>query len=681
MRDMNYIDETELRKAITTIKQDNELFEIRIISPRSKMPTSGYFKDVDTAVDCLKRTDLKDCNVYIVLNNIDEACYSRVQKDSFKSVKSATSDNDITARDWILVDVDPVRPADTSSSKEQLAKAKQKMIDTRVFLVDQGLEKPIVAFSGNGYHLLFKIKLKNSKENADLLRSFLEALDELFTDDEIKIDTVNFNAARVCKLYGTLAQKGLNTEERPHRMSKIIQIPSEVKPVDIEYIKKICNLVKKEQVKPNKYNNYNASNFELTEWLTKYGINYTTTSYKSGTKYILDHCPFDENHTGKDAVMFQGSNGAIGFHCFHNSCSDKQWQDVRLLYEPDAYTKKWEEEVKQSYKSYNRNKPTPKIEEKQGLPVFMTVKEILKLPEEPQSFIKTGIDVIDKKMRGLKKEYVSVWSGLRSSGKTTLFMEICLNAIDSGNNVLLYSGEMRNKRIARWLLRQAAGKEYLEPSKWEGEYNVPKEYQDKIAEWLGNRLVIYTNDYGHNYVAFKEQLEKWIDQQRTDLVFLDNLMSFNIDNLADDKWSAQKEFVWSLHELAMKKNVHIAFVAHPRKAIGFLRFDDISGTADLGNMVDDAFIIHRNNDDFKRLFGAMYKKRDDVMENGTNIIEIVKDRDYGIQDEFIPLYYEAETKRLKNSFTENKIYGWIEQKKEKPKQDDGFIDTDDNPFK
>ena len=246
---MDYIDETELRKAITTIKQGNDLFEIRIISPRSKMPTSGYFKDVDTAVDCLKRTDLKDCNVYIVLNKIDDACYSRVQKDSFKSVKSATSDNDITARDWILVDVDPVRPADTSSSKEQLAKAKQKMIDTRVFLVDQGLEKPIVAFSGNGYHLLFKIKLKNSKENADLLRSFLEALDELFTDDEIKIDTVNFNAARVCKLYGTLAQKGLNTEERPHRMSKIIQIPSEVKPVDIEYIKKICNLVKKEQVK------------------------------------------------------------------------------------------------------------------------------------------------------------------------------------------------------------------------------------------------------------------------------------------------------------------------------------------------------------------------------------------------------------------------------------------------
>lgn len=673
---MNYIDETELRKAITCIKPNNELFEIRIISSRYRQPVSGYFKSIDKAVECLKKQDLKDSNVYIVLNGINEACYSRKQKDCFLQEKTTTSDTDITVREWIMVDFDPKRPTGTSTTKEQIAKAKQKMIEARMFLVDQGLSKPIVAFSGNGYHLLFKIKMKNSEETRDLLKKFLEALDELFSDEEVVVDRVNFNAARVCKLYGTLAQKGLNTEDRPHRMSRIIQIPDEIKPVDIEYIKKICGLVKKEPVMPNKYNGYNAGNFDLTAWLAKYGIHYTATSYGGGTKFILDKCPFDENHTGKDAAIFQSTNGAIGFHCFHNSCSDKQWRDVRLLYEPDAYTEKWHEEEKRSYRTFNREQVVPKIAVDTDLPMFMTPMEIIRIPRKQESFIKTGIDEIDKRMRGLKKDHVSVWSGLRSSAKSTLLSQICLNAVNDGNNVLIYSGEMKNTYIMDWMMLQAAGKSNVEPAMWPGIYNVPKEIKQKIAEWIGDRLVVYTNDYGNNYQIFQENMLKEIDKRKVDFVFLDNLMAFNIDSLGETIWAAQKQFVWSLHEIARTKDIHIAFVAHPRKATGFLRFDDISGTADLGNMVDDAFIVHRNNDDFKRLFSAMYKKRDDVLENGTNIVEIVKDRDHGTQDVFIPLYFEQETKRLKNSFTENKIYKWAD------KDDDGWKkqDDEDNPF-
>jgi hypothetical protein len=114
-----------------------------------------------------------------------------------------------------------------------------------------------------------------------------------------------------------------------------------------------------------------------------------------------------------------------------------------------------------------------------------------------------------------------------------------------------------------------------------------------------------------------------------------------------------------LSRTAKIKNVHIAFVAHPKKAKGFLRFDDISGTADLGNAVDDAFIVHRNNNDFKRLSKDMFHWSDDnEVYDGTNVIEIVKDRDGGNQDVFIPLYYEVESKRLKNYQAENIVYGW-----------------------
>lgn len=98
-----------------------------------------------------------------------------------------------------------------------------------------------------------------------------------------------------------------------------------------------------------------------------------------------------------------------------------------------------------------------------------------------------------------------------------------------------------------------------------------------------------------------------------------------------------------------------------------MRLDDISGTADLGNAVDNAFIVHRVNQDFKRLSKQMFGWKDDnPIYQATNVIEIAKDRDGGMMDYFIPLYYEPETKRLKNYSSETKIYGWN-------KTDTGFI--------
>ena len=50
------------------------------------------------------------------------------------------------------------------------------------------------------------------------------------------------------------------------------------------------------------------------------------------------------------------------------------------------------------------------------------------------------------------------------------------------------------------------------------------------------------------------------------------------------------------------------------------------------------------------------------MYSCTNVIEICKDRDGGVQDEFIPLYFETSTKRLRNSPGEFKEYDWMENK-------------------
>jgi len=657
----------EIRKTIQALKDYEELFEVRCLEANGKRVSSGYFRDVEVMLDQLSRLNSIDSNVYITLNNIKPECYSREQRDRFiTNTKVQTSDNDICGYEWLFIDADPKRPAGVSSTDEQLNQAKSIGNKVYVFMKNLGFNEPVTAMSGNGIHLLYKIRLRNSDENKALIKNCLLVLDMLFSNDCVDIDKTNFNPARICKLYGTVARKGSNTAENPHRMSRLLSEGSK-EPTDKAYLEKLAAMLPVPE-KPQKYNGYRPNEFDLEEWLIKYGLRYQKTNYSDGIKYILEQCPFDSNHKGKDACIFQARSGAIGFHCFHNSCSDKTWKDVRLLYEPEAYEKRQKEYEARIY-SRQQEKPVKKqIEAVDGKPVFYTAMDILNLPVPEERFIKTGIADIDKKLRGMKKGYVSVMSGLRAAGKSSVISEMVLDGVESGNNIGVFSGELAPKNFMRWMNLQAAGKGYTEPTQFEGYYNVQRKYQEQIAQWLGEHFWLYNNEYGFDFQAVVDQFKRKIEKDKLDMLILDNLMTFDISGMSENKFEAQTKFILALQgEIAKPYNVHIMFVAHPRKAMGFLRLDDISGTADLGNAVDNAFIVHRVNQDFKRLSKQMFGWKDDnQIYQATNVIEIAKDRDGGVMDYFIPLYYEPETKRLKNYSSENKIYGWN-------KTDNGFI--------
>ena len=658
-----YIDENEVRKAVSIFKKDSisGLFEVRIASKSKKEPTVGYFTDVNVMLEKLYKQNLRGKNVYIVMNEINKACYAKTARDDFVQGASATGDKDIIGRWWLLIDLDPIRPTDTSSSDESVEKAKEKAQKVYSFLKQQGFSEPVIGFSGNGYHLLYRICLKNTNEVNDTVKRFLNTLNILFTDDWIKVDTANFNASRVCKLYGTLAQKGSDTEEYPHRMSRILSIPKELSPIPIEYIQKVNEIIPTKADTPQRYNNYNGEKFDLVNWMDKHSIQYKPYSTSDGIKYILDHCPFNEEHTGKDAMIFQGNGGAIGFHCFHDSCQDKKWQDVRVLFEPDAYERKWQRQDKMMYGHFNRAKkhePEPLHPTEQN-PIWYTPMDVYNMPRKEVHYIKTGYTGIDQKMYGLKKKGISVLTGLRSAGKSTWLSGMILNVIQDGNIVGCYSGELDEQDFMRWLIQQAAGKNGVEPGRYEGQYNVPMKNRELISKWLQGKLFLYNNNHGNNFKLLCNEIEKKIKEDKLDLVVIDNLMALDIDDLDYQKLEAQKKFALELKRIAKDEDVHIMFVAHPRKTVTFLRLEDISGSGDLANAVDDAFLIHRNNEDFKIRSREMFKWKDDhIAYSGTNVIEVAKDRENGTQDWFIPIWYEKESRRMKNSLAENIIYGW-----------------------
>lgn len=660
-------DPDKVRQAVTLLHGD-ELFELRYVA--GKKVYSGYFKGADKLLTELEMLPDNGGNVYITLQDINDSCYNREQHDRILFGKTTTTDGDISGYSHLLIDLDPVRPAGIGSTDAQLAAAHDTAATVYKYLQGEGFPEPIASMSGNGWHLLYRVVLDNTDENAQLIRGCLQALDMMFSNAAVKVDTTVFNPSRVCKLYGTYACKGADTAETPHRLSEIRTAPDTPQNVPKALLQRLAANAPVKSAPQSGVRTRGA--FDLQTWLTEHNVPVRDKVVSGGTvKYILDCCPFNSDHRNKDAAVFEQADGSVGFKCFHASCADKHWREFRLHYEPDAYSvPEPDTSIKPNHMSA---KPTAADWQKavtladaaeENEPKFFTLPDILAQPSEPEEYIKTGITELDSSLGGFKKTLVTCVSGLRGSGKSSLLSQIVLHACLKENaRCLMFSGELTARTAADWLFRQAAGINGVRKiSKFDTKYFVPDDIKHIIADKLADRLYIYNNHYGNDYTRVLTEMGRINEEKQVDMILLDNLMALDIRQAAtrpEDKLEAQSKFVEQLEAFAKLTNTHIVFVAHPRKAQGFLRLDDISGSGDITNRVDNAIIIHRRNADFERLtrqaFG--WKKDHPLYRDGIgNVLEVCKDRENGTQDKFIPLYFEAATKRLKNSEYENTDY-------------------------
>ena len=272
--------------------------------------------------------------------------------------------------------------------------------------------------------------------------------------------------------------------------------------------------------------------------------------------------------------------------------------------------------------------------------------------------LKTGFTELDKKIIGLNKGEVTCISGLNGSGKSSILSQIALDVVEAGKRIALFSGELTEDRVLDWLQLQAAGRDNTIKTDYENYFYVRDGIKDRINGWLYQKLFVYNNAYGNSTDEIISGIDYCIGEKKIDMVVLDNLMSINLGS-AYDKNEKQSVFIKEIKKFAVDKDVHIVLVAHPRKSLGFLRKDDIAGTADLTNMVDNVFIVHRVNEDFKRLSKQTFGWNvNNPIYDFSNVIEVCKNRDFGVQDFFVGLYYEKESKRFKNTLAESRAYGW-----------------------
>lgn len=666
---MNRLEESEIYKWFELFKGNNQLTEIRLIANDGKTG-SGYFTDARTLIEAI-RPYSKDYNIYFTVNSINPECYGRPQRDKIMlRPKNTTTDNEIIGRDWVFLDLDSKRVAGSNATDEQVEYTKKKANDVYKFLRDNGFNTPIVIFSSNGVHLYLRCAMKPSEENNKIVKRFTQAMGMLFSDEHVEIDQKIFNLGRIARLTGSYSCKGANNDSlRPQRLCHFIKCPSEIKVNDIEYFKKVADLYPEEEVRPTSYNNYSTEGFDLDAFIEKHHIPVTRKiEVADGTRYYLEHCLFNNQHKGKDAILFKHKNGAVAYFCYHNSCSGNDWRKVREMYEPDCYTRK---STYQPHRSFRPIRPEPVAKELQTAEeskgnVWQCLSEIEDEDRSKIVSIPSGIAQYDKECCGFDKPSLNVWSGNNGSAKSTLLNQIAINAVHQGFKVAIYSGELRGKKMKRWLLFQAAGKQYNKKSNYnEYDYFTPANVKEKIVSWLDGKLFNYNTRYSHNIEQVCIEVEKLVKEEQIDMLIMDNLSCLDIEELDGGINEQQKAAIKMLLRLTERLEIATHLVVHPKKSEMYLRKNDVSGAKTLTDLADGVFFVHRWNQDTQRaakefMSDPVYF---DLCDSGaTNVVEVIKQREFGEAEGHIyKLYFEPESRRLKNSIAEHIHYGWEEE--------------------
>lgn len=661
------MNESTIRRWYDVFKDNNELVEIRILDPETRKTYSGYFTNIEDILREIKRYD--KCNIYFSLNVINPACYGREQKDKISiRPKSTTSDSDIIARKWCLIDIDCEKPSDTNSTDEEKEEAKQIVNNVYKFLRDQGFEQPVICDSANGWHLLYKQAMRATPENTDIMKKFLQVLDMYFSTDKVKIDVSTFNNSRICKLYGTVSRKGSDTVDRPQRLSGFVRVPMEVRATPNEYFSKVASYFPQPE-KKDRYNNYGASSFDLDDFLRKHNIEVDKViEDRDYTKYILKQCPFNSAHSTPDSAVFKMRDGSFGFKCLHASDSHYTFRDFRSHFEPDAYSRDKSYSPHRSFKPYRGERPPLELQEAEDNKgsVWQTFSEIEDEDRSKIISIPSGIAQLDAECCGFDKPSLNIWSGNNGSAKSTLLNQIAINAVNQGFKVAIYSGELRGQRLKRWVVLQAAGKAYNKKSIYNSyDYYTPDNIKERVVSWLSDKLYVYNTKYSHNMEQVCLEVETLVKEKQIDMLIMDNLSCMDIAELDFGVNEQQKTAVKLLLRLTTKLGIATHLVVHPKKAEGFLRKNDVSGAKALTDLADSVFFCHRWNQDTQKAAKEFLPEHvfyDLNTCGATNIVETIKHREFGEAEGHIyKLYYEPESRRLKNSIAENVIYGWYEQ--------------------
>jgi hypothetical protein len=342
--------------SLSVILEPGQVTELRALdaataTERRPHVEAGYFNDPEKLTRAAANISHAK-GVYFVLNPVNPALLARaVNKIRPAPRGESTGDGDILCRRWLPIDADPVRPAGIASTDAEHQAALDRVGTIAATLAAEGWPEPIVADSGNGGHLLYRIDLPAN--DGGLVQRCLKAMTSRFDNDVVKIDTSVFNPARIWKLYGTMAGKG-DAEAaalgRPHRMARVLKVPNKLEVVPRELLESLAANAPAPATRRTPRTATHrpvsapaaavGSTFNLEDWIQEHALDVTgpedwrDQTGQSGRRWVFRVCPWNSDHTDGSAFIVQFAGGAIAAGCHHNGCSGQDWHALRDAVEP-----------------------------------------------------------------------------------------------------------------------------------------------------------------------------------------------------------------------------------------------------------------------------------------------------------------------------------------------------------
>lgn len=447
-------DPSYISRAWELIAQDGAPREVRIIGTERDGTVSGIFDNPDHPAEAIAKWD-GVCSIYMTVNPLKVEMLSRANVGRLVSwTKTTTTDGDITARAWLIVDVDPVTPVrDIPATDAERDTALEVRNHIAAWLTKtHSFPLPASGQSGNGGRLLYRVDLPNTQESTDLVRRCLQALDRHFTvKGHVEIDTGVFNASRIDKVWGTVAVKGAASAERPHRRAFLDDVPKVLEVVTREQLMQLAGPVADPPTRGLAKTTGAGEDFpRLIETLKGKG-HYLK---QAGAKHLI-RCPWQDLHSTTsgptETALYEPSpdnGGAGGFKCQHLHCVDRTIGEVyRLFIEPAAPRQSRQSTNSESLHPEARHTSEPKRSRAVWVPDV--IKRYIDDTQSDQSGrLLFNVPAFDACLRGLGRGDVLVVVGSLGVGKTGFLVNL-LERITTPKRVpaLLASLEMADTQL------------------------------------------------------------------------------------------------------------------------------------------------------------------------------------------------------------------------------------------
>ncbi len=271
----------------------------------------GFYDDLDALESDAAALDREGTakGIYFTLNPVKRELLMRSRNRLTRGTSGTSAeDADIVKRLVLGIDVDPVRPKDTSATDAAHDAALDRAAEVLSFLRGLGWSVAL-ADSGNGGHLLCRVDLPNDAASLALIKGVLATLAAHFSDDSVKVDLAVCNASRIWKLYGTTARKGEATDERPHREARLLIVPDELTVTTEEQLRALLP-PETEPAKPRGTTS-NADGFDELKAELRSILAANRTKEARGYLYAPGRC---HGSTDGTSVWMRTDNNSVG--CF-----------------------------------------------------------------------------------------------------------------------------------------------------------------------------------------------------------------------------------------------------------------------------------------------------------------------------------------------------------------------------